>query len=341
MHEELPWALGGGRCFRPAASLGLPGNGFQPAVRQGRSGVTYESGDEDNCRGRPCSCGGGRSPSWRSSDSAVQGFGNFRHRRHLVAGSTSRAYSRGKVSGLPLRQSVRPFRGWSSSDGSSRRWSARIRESTARAQAGSILEERRVSRQVKALSGIPPDQEVEAEKAKIGCPQCEAKGVAAVSGGRTQAGKYREWCRWRESGKDAGTRGVPQTWPRRTTSLEEEVCISYAQAALSANNSWSTADTAASLQQLQKASEGGLSVGTLGVHVLHAVAAGVSPLGDLVREVLLSSFTMVKASGKSVRQRDLLPLPVPWSWAPFAEFLWQTVDEHRHRSSPSGAMPTA
>ena len=44
-------------------------------------------------------------------------------------------------------------------------------------------------------------------------------------------------------------------------------------------------------------------------------------------------FTTVEASGNSVRQRDLLPLPVPRSWAPFAEFLWQAVDERRHRSS--------
>ena len=53
----------------------------------------------------------------------------------------------------------------------------------------------------------------------------------------------------------------------------------------------------------------------------------------LVREVLRTSFTTVEASGNSVRQRDLLPLPVPCSWAPFAEFLWQAVDEQRHRSS--------
>ena len=86
---------GGGRCFRPATSLGIPGNSFQPTVRQGRSGIANESGDEDNCRSRRRSCGGRRSPSWRSSDSAVQGSGNFRHRRHLTAGSTSRAYSRG------------------------------------------------------------------------------------------------------------------------------------------------------------------------------------------------------------------------------------------------------
>ena len=69
------------------------------------------------------------------------------------------------------------------------------------------------------------------------------------------------------------------------------------------------------------------------MHVLCAVAARASPLGDLVREVLRTSFTFVKASSKSVRQRDLLPLPVPWSWAQFAEFLRQSVDERRHRSS--------
>ena len=49
--------------------------------------------------------------------------------------------------------------------------------------------------------------------------------------------------------------------------------------------------------------------------------------------MLRTSFTTVEASGNSVRQRDILPVPVPWSWAPFAEFLWQAVDERRHRSS--------
>ena len=106
--------------------------------------------------------------------------------------------------------------------------------------------------------------------------------------------------------------------------LEEEVGISCAQAALSANNSWSRGDAAASVQHLQKTAKGGLSVETLAVHVLRAVAARVSPLGDMVREVLRTSFTNVEASGNSVRQRDLLPLPVPWSWAPFADFLWQS-----------------
>ena len=61
------------------------------------------------------------------------------------------------------------------------------------------------------------------------------------------------------------------------------------------------------------------------MHVLRAVAALGSPFGDLVREVLRTSITTIEASGNSVRQRDLLPLPVPWCWAPFAQFLWQAV----------------
>ena len=57
--------------------------------------------------------------------------------------------------------------------------------------------------------------------------------------------------------------------------------------------------------------------------MLRAVATRASPLGYLVREVLRTSFTLVEASSKSVRQRDLVPLPVPL----------QSVDERRHRNS--------
>ena len=69
------------------------------------------------------------------------------------------------------------------------------------------------------------------------------------------------------------------------------------------------------------------------MHVSRAVATRASPLGDLVREVLRTSFTFVEASSKSVRQRDLLPLPIPRNWAPFAGFLGQFVGERRHRNS--------
>ena len=41
---------------------------------------------------------------------------------------------------------------------------------------------------------------------------------------------------------------------------------------------------------------------SLGMHVLRAVATRASLLGDLVREVLRTSFTLVEASSKSVRQ---------------------------------------
>ena len=154
-----------------------------------------------------------------------------------------------------------------------------------------------------------------AKVSKIGCSQFEAEEVASISGGRTAATKYRSWCRRRGTGKNTGSKSVPQT----SSSLEEKVCISSAQAALSANNSWLAADPAISLKQLRKASGGGLSVSSLGMRVLRAVATRASPLGDLVREVLRTSFTLVEASSKSVRQRDLVPLPVPWNWAPFAE----------------------
>ena len=173
-----------------------------------------------------------------------------------------------------------------------------------------------MSRQFKALRSIPPDQEKRRKFQKFGCPQCEAEEVAPVSGGRTPVEKHRGWCRRHGIGKNTGSESVPQT----STSLEEKVCISYAQAALSTSNSRSAADAAASLQQLQNTSGGGLSVSSLGMRVLRAVAARASRLGDLVREVLRTSFTLVKASSKSVRQRDLLPLPVPWNWAPFTEF---------------------
>ena len=87
------------------------------------------------------------------------------------------------------------------------------------------------------------------------------------------------------------------------------VDVSSAQARLSADEAWSKADTAASLRHLQKATEGGLSVESLGVHVLRAVSTRASPLGDLTREVLRTSFTTVNTL-ESVRQRDLLPLGV-------------------------------
>ena len=49
---------GGCRCFGPGTILDILGNSFQPTVRQGRSGVTNESGVEDNCRSRRCSRAG-------------------------------------------------------------------------------------------------------------------------------------------------------------------------------------------------------------------------------------------------------------------------------------------
>ena len=136
----------------------------------------------------------------------------------------------------------------------------------------------------------------------------------------------------REGGtsESAGRKSGPQAWPGRAT-LEEIVDVRSARARLSADEAWSKADTTASLRHLQKATEGGLSVESLGVHVLHAVSTPASPLGDLTREVLRTSFTTVNTLESPVRQRDLLPLPIPWSWAPFAEVLLHAVGERHPR----------
>ena len=175
-----------------------------------------------------------------------------------------------------------------------------------------------MSRQVEALGSIPPEvAELSRRKQKLVVLREKRKELR-------QAAAVDRKLESTESGV-----GGEEAAKTQTRKVFLKPGLSCAQAALSANNPWSTADAAASLQHLQKTAEGGLSVETFGVHVLRAVAARASPLGDLVREVL----TTVEASGNSVRQRDLLPLPVPWSWAPFAEFLWHAVDERRHRSS--------
>ena len=200
-----------------------------------------------------------------------------------------------KVPGLPLRQSVRPFRGWSSSGGGSRRWSARNRESTqcgaSRVKFGGASRESRPSEVFR--------QEVSRRKQKLGVLKEKRKewrqsaavdrkrestenGVEGVKTERTQA---------RGVSLKPGPGGRRPWWLRFASSC--------AQAASSANNSWSTVDAAASLQ-LQKASEGGLSVETFGVHVL--LRRERRPCGDLVREVLRTSNTIVKASGIFVRQ---------------------------------------
>ena len=114
--------------------------------------------------------------------------------------------------------------------------------------------------------------------------------------------------------------------------MEEIVDVGSAQARLSADEAWSKADTAATLRHLQKATEGGLSVESLGVHVLRAVSTRASPLGDLSREVLRTFFTTVNTLESPERQRDLLPLPHPWSWAPFAEVLLHAVDKRHPRN---------
>ena len=183
-----------------------------------------------------------------------------------------------------------------------------------------------MSRQVKALKSFTPDQKGRQKKQKLGVHSVKREewrqpaaverqlkstedGVEGVKAVRTQA---------REVSLKPGPGRRP--WRKRFASVTPK--LPYARTTRGRQGM-----QRASLQQLQKASEGGLSVSTLGMHVLRAVATRASPLGDLVREVLRTSFTHIEVSSKSVRQRDLLPLLVSWNWAPFPEFLKQSVDE--------------
>ena len=124
---------GGGRSFRPAASLGLPGNGVQPAVRQGRSGATDGSGDEDNCRDLDALM---EEDVLRAGDLLIQRFKTLE--TSVIDGTWSRARHHELIPEEGVGLASRPLRGWSCSGGGSWRWSARNRESTAWCKQGQI-----------------------------------------------------------------------------------------------------------------------------------------------------------------------------------------------------------
>ena len=326
------------RCFRPAASLGLPGNGVQPAVRQGRSGDTDEPGDEDNCRDRRCSYRGGRSPRWRSPDSTVQGFGNFRHRRHLVAGSTSRAYSRGRCRaclcgrasghfavGAPVTEA---HGGGQQEIGNRERGASRVKFGGAPCESSS-----------QGSQKYPARPRGEAEKAKIGCPQGEAKGVAAVGGGRPQAGKYREWSRRRESRKDAGTKGVSQTWTRRTNDPGRRSWHQLRPGCLKRKHPLvESGRSGVATASPEKAAERGSLRGDFGgARVACCRGAGVAP-----RRFGSRGAADVLHDRRSLRQLRAAARPPAGCQFPGVgrrspRFLWQAVDERRHRSRQVGS----
>ena len=129
------------------------------------------------------------------------------------------------------------------------------------ASDGANMERRRVSRQVDAQTSAPSQvPKLKSETAKIEGSQ-KRQGLRQAAVVDQQVG-------------DASSGGVSRMWTKEPP-LEKEVDISSAQGALSANNSWSRADAAASLHHLQKTAEGGLSVETLGVACYRGT--GVAP----------------------------------------------------------------
>ena len=107
-HEELSWVPGGGGNFRPAASLGLPGDRLQSALEYRRVGL-WTSREMRTIE-----------PSIDAlmEHTEVQGSGDFCYRRHLGTRSPPRADSRGRRFRLISRRSGRPFRGCKLAEGS-------------------------------------------------------------------------------------------------------------------------------------------------------------------------------------------------------------------------------
>ena len=95
-YEVFSWVPGRGGGVRPAVSLGLSGNGVQPAVWQRRSGFTNEPRDEDDRGEYRCPHRGGLPPSWRRFHTTLQSSGNVSHRRQLDQSPSPRAHSRGR-----------------------------------------------------------------------------------------------------------------------------------------------------------------------------------------------------------------------------------------------------
>ena len=194
-----------------------------------------------------------------------------------------------------------------------------------------------MSRQVETLRGIPPDQEVRRKKQMLGVHRVKRKEwrqSAAVDR------KLESTENWAEGVKAERTqaRGVSlkpgpegrRPWRKRSASVAPKL--------LYARTTPGRQRTQRRHYSISKRPQKGVSLWKLrGVHVLYAVAARASPLGDLVREVLCTSFTIVKASGNFVRQRDLLPLPVPCSWAPFAEVFCGTLSMNGGIAAATGS----
>ena len=172
-----------------------------------------------------------------------------------------------------------------------------------------------MSRQFEALRSFPPEvPEVSRRKQKLGVlieKRKEWRQAAAVDRKLESAESGRK----RGGGNDAGTKGVPQMWSRRTT-LVEEVGISCAQA-------HGRERTQRRRYIISRKPQKEVSLWRLWECTCCVL---------LRRGHRASKIWFGRCFGHPSRPSKL-QAPVPWSWAPFAEFMWQAVDERRHRSS--------
>ena len=91
---------------------------------------------------------------------------------------------------------------------------------------------------------------------------------------------------------------------------------------------WACADRARSTSAFAAAAAPGLTPAALGLKVFEGITTRDSRLGLAERGLLRTAF---EAPSRGRRQRDLLPLPVPWEWPPFAEVVLHAVDSCRSR----------
>ena len=91
---------------------------------------------------------------------------------------------------------------------------------------------------------------------------------------------------------------------------------------------WACADRARSISAFAAAAAPGLTPAALGLKVFEGITTRDCRLGLAARGLLRTAF---EAPSRGRRQRDLLPLPVPWEWPPFAEVVLHAVDSCRSR----------
>ena len=186
-HEVLPFVPGGGGSFRPAASLGPLGNGVQPAdgkdavgLRTSREMRTIAESIDALMEGNVLRAGDLLIQRFKALETSVIDGTWSRARHHeLIPEEGVGLASAGERQAISLLELQH---------GGGQQEIGNRQRSASRAKFGGAPRESTSRGPERYPAGGARGQ---LEKAKIGCSQREAKGVAAVGGGRPQAGKCR------------------------------------------------------------------------------------------------------------------------------------------------------